>query len=310
MFAEVRANPLGNKGRRRLSSLAGVQDKVLIARVRDSWAEPLDGFPSTHILKPQSGKYLSLIFDEEYGSRFARALGLADFDTHIETFADRRALVIQRYDRDGEGNRLHQEDFNQALGHRGDEKYESVDGDGRLRAIAAVLREHAAMTELHKLARMMTLSVAVGNLDMHAKNLSVLHGPGGEVALAPMYDVVPQLHLDVDEDVALLVNGVQPYADITGADLVAEVESWRVRGARDLVRETLEQVLAVADSERPLAGAAASLDETIKHLADRLLNSLPPEGTSTHRRRSGKPRKQQQVFESRNAPGGWGGPVR
>lgn len=288
MFAEVRENPLGNKGRRRLASLTGVQDKVLLARVDDAWAEPMDGYPSTHILKPQSGEFLSLIFDEEYGSRFARALGLAGFNTRIEIFSDRRALVVERYDRDGNGDRIHQEDFNQVLGFRGDEKYETGVGDGRLRAIAGVLREHAAGSEVRKLVQMMALSTVLGNLDMHAKNISIVHSPDGEVSLAPMYDVVPQLHLGLDDDVALFINGKQDFYSIDGADLVAEAEAWKVRNARTLVSDTLEQARAVAAIEKPLAGADPSLTDTVEHLARKLLDSLPPPAT---------------------APGGWGGPV-
>ncbi|HEY9392869.1 MAG TPA: HipA domain-containing protein, partial [Nocardioides sp.] len=41
------------------------------------------------------------------------------------------------------------------------------------------------------LAQMAVLAVAVGNLDMHAKNLGILHPLDNEPRLAPAYDVVP-----------------------------------------------------------------------------------------------------------------------
>lgn len=317
MFDEVKSNPLGNKGRRRLSSLAGVQDKVLIARAADGWAEPLDGYPSSHILKPQSGKYPSLIFDEEYGARFARSLSLANFETRVETFAGRRALVVERYDRDGDGGRLHQEDFNQVLGHRGDEKYETGDGDGRLRAIAAVLREHAPAESLRDLLRMVTLSAAIGNLDLHAKNISILHDPDGGVRLAPMYDVVPQLHLGLDEELSLHVNGVSDYTQLTGADLVAEAESWRMKDARVIVEETLGAVEQIAEAEHPLPGADPGLTSVAVHQSRRLRETLTQSastpGDVTTGRIGGAVRQDStapEVFPSRIAAGGWGGPVR
>lgn len=310
MFDEVRTNPLGNKGRRRLSSLAGVQDKVLLTQVDGQWAEPLDGFPSTHILKPQSGRHRTLIFDEEYGSRFARGHGLASFSTRIDVFAGRSALVIERYDRDGLGGRIHQEDFNQVLGYRGDGKYEQQPGDNRLRRIAMVLREHANLEEVKKLARMLVLSTAIGNLDMHAKNLSILHTKRGEVLLAPMYDVVPQLHMDVDQDVALFVNGKAGYSAIDGGDLLAEISSWGLKDARTLIAETLETTATMAASQDPHPGADPSLVSTITHHSRRLLDSLPLGLVATPR----KPRRPStvspvEVFTPRNAPGGWGGPV-
>jgi serine/threonine-protein kinase HipA len=307
MFDDVHTNPLGNKGRRRLSSLAGVQDKILLAFVNGEWAEPLDGYPSTHIIKPQSGRYRSLIFDEEFGSRFARGMGLASFDTRIHDFAGRSALVVERYDRDGQGDRIHQEDFNQVLGHRGDGTYEQQPGDGRLRAIAAVLREHAAASEVRKLAKMLVMSTALGNLDMHAKNISILHLPGGEVRLAPQYDVVPQLHLGLDQEVSLLVNGKADYFDIDGSDLLAEVDSWGVRDARQHIAETLEETIAIAESTQPHPGADPSLVGSITLHAERLLESLPM--TSPRSRRRASARTPARGSSSRTAPGGWGGPV-
>jgi serine/threonine-protein kinase HipA len=307
MFAEVAANPLGNKGRRRLSSLAGVQDKVLLARTHDGWAEPLDGFPSTHILKPRVPAMPSLIFDEEYGSRIVRALGLAEFSTSIESFPGTRALVIERYDRDPERNRIHQEDFNQVLGFRGDAKYEPAQGDGRLHRIAGVIREHARASDLAGLVRMMTLSAAVGNLDMHAKNISILHLTDGEVELAPMYDVVPQMHQPVDQETALLINGTSDIHSLTGADIVAEAEGWGVRRARAVVEGALEQVREVARRETPLAGAHHSVDADIIRQSSRLLDTL--DASSTRLSSPDADVVVEQAFASRNAPGGWGGPV-
>lgn len=310
MFAEVRANPLGNKGRRRLSSLAGVQDKVLLARLPQGWAEPLDGYPSTHILKPVVGNMPSLIFDEEYGSRFARELGLADFATTIDSFAGVRALVVERYDRDTAGERMHQEDFNQVLGYRGDEKYETAPGDARLRSIAGAIREHASSRDLQALVRMMTLSAAVGNLDMHGKNISIVHSRDGEVRLAPMYDVVPQMHQEVDHETALFINGTNDFHSLRGSDLVAEAGSWGVRSAHAIVAETLEQIREYARREPPLPGAHHSLDTDIDRLSTRFLDTLDPAlpvaggaVTQPSARQSG------EVFPSKEAPGGWGGPV-
>ena len=99
------------------------------------WARVLDGYPSTHILKPVSAEHPTVIFEEEYGSRFARAAGLAEFATSIETFAGTPALLIERYDR-VDGERVHQEDLGQALGLIGNEKYQRHGGrvapaDGR-----------------------------------------------------------------------------------------------------------------------------------------------------------------------------------
>ena len=90
----------------------------------------IDGWPSTHILKPESPDYPTAIYDEEYGARFARAVGLASFPTRIEEFEGVPAIVIKRYDRspDAPQGRIHQEDFNQVLGATGNQKYQKYGG--------------------------------------------------------------------------------------------------------------------------------------------------------------------------------------
>ena len=53
MLEAVSEEPLGNKPIGGKTSLAGVQDKIVLARRSDDgWSRVLDGAPSTHILKP------------------------------------------------------------------------------------------------------------------------------------------------------------------------------------------------------------------------------------------------------------------
>jgi serine/threonine-protein kinase HipA len=102
MLEHVQDNPLGNKPAGGKTSLAGVQDKIVLARTESGWNRVIDGWPSTHILKPQSRDYPTSIYDEEYGARFARAAGLTSFPTWIEEFSAVPAVVIERYDRSPE----------------------------------------------------------------------------------------------------------------------------------------------------------------------------------------------------------------
>jgi len=53
LISSLRTAPLGVGDRIRLS-LAGVQEKLLLTRLPDGrWGRPVDGTPSTHILKPE-----------------------------------------------------------------------------------------------------------------------------------------------------------------------------------------------------------------------------------------------------------------
>lgn len=334
MFQEVKLSPLGNASRRRVSSLAGVQDKVLLVRTPDGWAEPLDGYPSTHIIKPMNTKIPSLIFDEEYGSRFVRALDLAAFSTTIEVFDGASALVIERFDRDGEGGRIHQEDFNQALGHIGDAKYAEPSERDRLKRIAEVLRSHAGSQDLRNLLRMTALSVVLHNYDMHAKNIGLLHYPDGDVILAPMYDVIPSAHLNVDQSFALAVNGKREAEEITLADVAAEGRSWGIRQPERVVADVAEAVVETAKAERPHPAAHGGLDHAVESAAQRMLDEfarpstrpLPGSGAGPAGRKdrvlggtagggtSGSSAERghsaPEVWLPKKPPGGWGGPAR
>lgn len=273
ILGDLAGQPLGNSRHGGKTSLPGVQPKIVLAKTPSGWARVEDGYPSTHIVKPVVTKYPTMIFDEEYGSRFVRELGLAAFTSQLEGFAGASALVIERYDRDAAkvDGRIHQEDVAQALGVPTYEKYEKY-GAVTLSRISQLLDETDEQHPRRTLAKMLTLSVAVGNLDMHAKNISLLHYEDGEIRIAPMYDVVPQTQYDTDGEFAFRVNGVIRHEAITKADLVDEVAKWGSRRSVHWIDETLEKVREVARSETPHNSAEPSMQEEILRFSQNLLD--------------------------------------
>jgi serine/threonine-protein kinase HipA len=273
MLERVLANPLGNKPFGGKTSLAGVQDKIVLARTGEGWNRVIDGWPSTHILKPESRDYPTSIYDEEFGARFARAAGLTSFPTWIEEFAGAPAVVIERYDRspDAPQGRIHQEDFNQVLGAAGNQKYQKYGGKVSLERVARVFSAVGDRDSLERLFKLVVVSVSVGNLDMHGKNLSMLHLPDGAMRLSPAYDVVPQAHQPNDGEVALAVGGEYRHAAITISHLLAEGRAWGLAEPADLAEETLVTVLQVANTEAPHKRAHAGLARDISGFASNLL---------------------------------------
>ena len=277
LLEHVQDNPLGNKPAGGKTSLAGVQDKIVLGRTEGGWNRVVDGWPSTHILKPESRDYPTSIYDEEFGSRFARAVGLTSFPTWIEEFTGIPAVVIERYDRspDAPQGRIHQEDFNQVLGAAGNQKYQKYGGKVSLERIARVFSAIGDRDSLERLFALVVVSVSVGNLDLHAKNLSLLHLPDGAMTLSPAYDVVPQAHQPNDGEVALAVGGEYRHAAITLNHLVAEGRSWGLARAADLAEETLTTVLQLANAENPHKRAHPGLARDISRFASNLLTGHP-----------------------------------
>lgn len=227
---KLRISPLGVDERIRVS-LAGMQDKLLLARLGDGWGLPVDGAPSTHIIKPAHPHLADMIANEAFCMRVARHLGVACAEVEIGEFDGLRALVIERYDRLRDKQhviRLHQEDFCQAHALNSVRKYESGGGPS-LRSCAEILsRWSSAPDQLERLLDISVLNVLVGNADAHAKNLSLLHSYDGQVRLAPAYDVLSTIWYEERVHVipGMLVNGVQDIRSITVDDLVREAVAW------------------------------------------------------------------------------------
>ena len=198
--------PIGTIDRGARISLAGAQDKVALTRAEDgSWAVPLAGAMSSHILKPQSKRFRGMVENEHWCMTIAHESGIETARTEMMTSAGAAVLVVERYDRTrkagGEQARVHQEDLAQALGRR--EKYEA-DGGPSVTEIATVPGVTRAV--LYRLV----LNWMVGNADGHAKNISVLD-PGTERArLAPAYDVLcTETYPGVPKDHAIRIGGAR-----------------------------------------------------------------------------------------------------
>ena len=271
LLRDVQAQPLGNAPISGKSSLAGVQEKIVVAWVGASWHQVHDGYPSTHIIKPVPADHPNLVFDEEYGTRLARLAGLTDRAAWLQDFGGVPGLVIERYDRTPDGGRIQQEDFNQALGARGDQKYQVIGGQVSLRRIAGVFAARGEVAGLTRLLDQVTVAIAIGNLDLHAKNLSLLHPADGPPELAPAYDVVPLRHHDNDGELALAVNGRYLHASLRVDDVIAEAQSWGLRDPAPQVMRLLERIQAIATDQEPDARAHPEVADAIRGFVQNLL---------------------------------------
>ena len=182
-------------------SLAGAQDKLPVVWDADGLrlGLPLNGSPSTHILKPPIAGIDGSVFNEAFCMALAGALKLDVAGTQIQAIADgaqqRHYLLVERYDRQADlpnlpTQRLHQEDFCQALGIVSEHKYQNEGGPGLAQAFALV-RSATRPSALHtlKLLDFVVLNALIGNHDAHGKNFSLLYTPAGAV-LTPLYDAL------------------------------------------------------------------------------------------------------------------------
>jgi serine/threonine-protein kinase HipA len=232
------------------ASLGGVQSKVLLSRHDGGWAWPGRGTVSTHIIKPEplDSPIPRLLTSEDWALRVASAAGLPAAEAHVETFGERDAIVVKRFDRTADGGRLHQEDFTQALALASTAKYEGTTvPPSRFTRLVAAASPHARDADAFRrdLLRAVTFNLVIGNGDAHSKNYSVLIRDGGEVLLAPLYDVAPTLLLYApSSNAGHALGGQIGLNHLTLEHLVREGAAWGLEpdDARATARSAMEAV--------------------------------------------------------------------
>ncbi len=257
-------------------SLAGAQDKIAVRVEGDAISLPLGGAPSTHILKPAVERFAGVVFNEAFCMRLAAATGLPAAKAEIRRVEDVEYLQVERYDRmhrqSPEGatllERLHQEDFCQALGIVSEHKYQK-EGGPSLKQCFALLREvsSAPVLDLARLLDAVVFNFLVGNNDAHGKNFSLLYRGVGtanqESRLAPLYDIVSTYYYaELTREMAMKIGGEYSSARVskTNFEQLAEDAGLAKPLVRSRVPELAEAVLLNLDKtgiEHPVAEALA-----------------------------------------------------
>jgi serine/threonine-protein kinase HipA len=282
LVANLRSAPLG-VGRTVRLSLAGVQEKLLLARMPDgAWGRPVDGTPSTHILKPEIERFANTVENEAFCMRVAKHLGLSVANVETMLVDGRPVLVVERFDRivDSEGtvHRVHQEDFCQALGLPPDRKYEQ-DAGPTLAHLARILQDVAEPSASESLLRALTLNVALGNCDAHGKNFSLLHTESGVLRLAPLYDLLSTKLYPLDDKLAMYVDSVQKADRVTADRIVNEATRWGLPRGRveEIVSDCLDRLpAAVSAAADDVDGVPSGLLELVVQRVDQLRRSAAP----------------------------------
>lgn len=265
-------------------SLAGVQEKLpVFVDEKGAISIPVDGTPSTHIIKPDTRRLAGSVENEAFCLALARACGLEAAEATIGVAGKRRYLLVKRYDRftdlEGEIRRLHQEDLCQLTGHFPSQKYErSSTGRGvTLKMMFKVISDLVSPAERQKLLDAVILNILICNSDSHAKNYSVLIGAGGSAKIAPLYDLMcAAVYRQVDQNLPQGIGGRFIAPDLRSSDWKALAEDVGLSAASTLkrVKELAELVASrcdhAADTVLAISGDPTRvLDRLIHHIHKR-----------------------------------------
>lgn len=175
-------------------SLAGAQDKLPVVFDGTRIGLPLNGTPSSHILKPAIHAVTDSVINEGFCMALAEVMQLKPAKSKVHAVQDRSFLLVERYDRvidvQGHRQRVHQEDFCQALGVAPEMKYQNEGGPDLVQCFDLVRRiTRPNAPQILRLFDGVVFNALIGNHDAHAKNFSLLYS-GKAPILAPFYDIL------------------------------------------------------------------------------------------------------------------------
>ena len=187
------------------TSLSGVQRKISVNLSADRQTLQVAGSGGRFILKPQTEAYPYLPENEQLCTRLAQLLEIEVAPFGLVPLQDGSlAYIAKRFDRRGDGTKIHQEDFCQLAEKSPKDKY-----DGSAELCVRLVRAFASepLIEILKFYRMLVFHWWSGNGDMHLKNFSLLIDNERLRRLTPAYDLVCTRLVIADDPLALPVCG-------------------------------------------------------------------------------------------------------
>ncbi|WP_020160086.1 MULTISPECIES: type II toxin-antitoxin system HipA family toxin [Methylobacter] len=285
-FDRSRGIPLDLSGEQARMSLSGAQDKMTVfIDANGNISIPLGAAPSSHIIKPSLQHRYDIpntAINEAMIMMLARhsKLDVAE----VRYVAELGAVVISRYDReigaDGRLRRLHQNDLCQVLGITSGKKYESEGGPSLKTCFETVLA-HSTQPALDKkrLIEWVIFNVLVGNMDGHAKNLSLIT-IGKRTRLAPFYDLVcTTVYPNLSQKLAFRIGGENRPRWLMARhwDRFAEEIATKPQFVRRVMADLIQRVeSALPGATDMLRSADSTPDEwlMIEHIQERVLASV------------------------------------
>ena len=123
----------------------------------------------------------------------------------------KQAFAIKRFDRLGDGNPVHMEDFAQVFNIYPKDKYKKASAAN----IARVIGAESSVDDIKEFIRRLVFNTLIGNADMHLKNWSLIYSDKRTARLSPAYDFVSTIPYIEDEQAALKYSRTKRFDEFT-----------------------------------------------------------------------------------------------
>jgi serine/threonine-protein kinase HipA len=256
-----------------VSGVSGVQPKLLIrdgAAVEHSTVmerESVRG--ATHIVKFWESEYPELAANEYFCLRAAERCGLTV--PRFQLADDGSALVVDRFDLRDDGTYRGLEDFCVLNARQTADKYRGSYETAVLKRFRQFATEDQIGVGSEKLFTLIALNCAVRNGDAHLKNFGVTYdNPEGQIALAPVYDVVTTTAYIPVDTMALTMDGSKDWPSV---DQLRAFGETRQIASPVRIREILDRICAALTDTIVEIEAYARERPQFKDIGDRMIAS-------------------------------------
>jgi len=170
-------------------SISGIQQKLSIKENDSHELVPtIEG--GKYILKPSPEAYPNAAENEHAAMKISQLVGIDTALCGLVSFRGGELVYItKRFDRQSDGNKLHQEDLMQCFNLQSDKKYDKTYEDAGKLILEVTNGKQASVLDF---VRRVILAYVIGNDDLHLKNLSVQRLPDNTGhyydKLTPNYD--------------------------------------------------------------------------------------------------------------------------
>ena len=204
-------------------SLAGAQDKLPVVFDGARIGLPRNGTPSSHILKPAMHAVEDSVMNEGFCLALAETMRMKTAKSKIHAVLNQPFLLVERYDRVVDvlrhRQRLHQEDFCQAMGIVPELKYQNEGGPDLAQCFELVRRvTRPSAPQVLRLFDYVIFNALIGNHDAHGKNFSLLYWPeksGVIPILAPLYDTLSTaVYPTLTPKMAMKIGGKYKFSEV------------------------------------------------------------------------------------------------
>ena len=186
-------------------SLAGAQSKLAVHIKNGIISLPLGNSPSTHIIKPAIERFPDIVENEVFCMSLATQCGLPVAEVSQATVDGIDYFLTKRYDRhlsrENKIERIHQEDFCQALALPPHLKYQNEGGPSIAQCFDLIRNVSTTPApDILTLLDTLVFNYLIGNNDAHGKNFSILCQKNNSdssdylTSLAPLYDLISTAH--------------------------------------------------------------------------------------------------------------------